>query len=120
MKIYLAGKISGDPDYQKKFNDIEAVLLQKGYSVMNPARLCNCDGFTWDDYMTVSSAMQQVCDATVLLADWQDSRGARIEALKAKKNQQKIYIINTEPEFCLVPFVQDKKSINSKGEWENV
>ena len=27
MKIYLAGKISGDPDYQKKFNDIEAVVM---------------------------------------------------------------------------------------------
>ena len=108
MKIYIAGKITGDPDYKVKFDDVEAVLVNKGHSVMNPARLGNYEEFSWDDYMEVASAMQKVCEATVLLPDWQDSKGARIELHTAEQLGHKIYLWHTRVwDDLLIPFVSE-------------
>ena len=41
MKIYIAGKITGDKNYKEKFDTVEKLLASKGHSVMNPAQLGN-------------------------------------------------------------------------------
>lgn len=108
MKIYIAGKISGDPGYREKFAEVEFALKDKGFSVMNPARLSEGKEFCWNDYMAVTSAMQQVCEATVLLPDWQDSKGARLELKKAGELGQKIYLWHTRVwDDLLIPFVSE-------------
>lgn len=35
-KIYIAGKITGDPDYKTKFNTAAEAYKKKGYIVLNP------------------------------------------------------------------------------------
>ena len=85
MKIYIAGKITGDKNYREKFEKVASSLREHGFSVMNPACLSEDKEFCWDDYMAISSAMQKTCDATVLLPDWQDSKGARIELQTAER-----------------------------------
>lgn len=108
MKIYIAGKITGDPNYREKFTEVAEELRQRGDSVMNPACLSEDKEFSWDDYMAVASAMQQVCDATVLLPDWQDSKGARIELKTAENLGHKIYLWHTRVwDDLLVPFVSE-------------
>ena len=82
--MYIAGKITGDPNYRDKFEKVERTLVWLGYSVMNPACLSEGREFTWEDYMAITASMQQVCDATVLLPDWKDSRGARTELKTAE------------------------------------
>lgn len=84
MKIYIAGKITGDSEYKAKFQRAEEKLRAMGHSVMNPAWICASPDFDWKDYMKVSEAMQKVCEATVLLPDWYDSKGAREEYSRAK------------------------------------
>lgn len=37
MKIYIAGKITGDPNYREKFEKVASSLREHGFSVMNPA-----------------------------------------------------------------------------------
>ena len=37
--IYISGKISGDPEYRRKFYLAKRELLEKGWSVFNPAEL---------------------------------------------------------------------------------
>lgn len=108
MKIYIAGKITGDPNYREKFTEVAKELRQRGDSVMNPACLSEDKEFCWDDYMAITTAMQQVCDATVLLPDWQDSRGARIELQTAERLGHKIYLWHTRVwDDLLVPFVSE-------------
>lgn len=63
MRIYIAGKITGDKNYKKKFAKAERALKKKGHSVMNPAWLKEYGEFDWIDYMGVSGAMQQTCEA---------------------------------------------------------
>lgn len=91
MKIYISGAISSDPDYKAKFAAAEAALVGKGHLVMNPAILPQ--GFTWEDYMTVALAMQSVCDATLFLPDWNESKGAKVEHFHAteKAHRHKRY-----------------------------
>lgn len=91
MKIYIAGKITGDPDYKKKFADAETALVRKGHSVMNPAWQNEGKEFNYADYMLVSEAMQKICNAIVLLDDWKESEGATLEHHRAILRGQKIF-----------------------------
>ena len=35
-KIYIAGKITGDPEYKAKFEAAAEAYKKKGYTVLNP------------------------------------------------------------------------------------
>ena len=39
MKVYIAGKITGNENYKKEFRKAEEVLNKLGHIVMNPAVL---------------------------------------------------------------------------------
>lgn len=79
MKIYIAGKITGDENYREKFRNA-AKQLRDQYDdtvVLTPAELP--EGMTRADYMRICFAMIDTADCVVLLPDWADSPGARVE-----------------------------------------
>ncbi len=39
MKIYIAGKITGEPNYKEKFDIAATNLEEQGHIVLNPAEL---------------------------------------------------------------------------------
>lgn len=39
MKIYIAGKITGEPNYKEKFDIAATSLEAQGHIVLNPAEL---------------------------------------------------------------------------------
>ena len=77
MKIYIAGKITGNPDYKEQFAEAEKELRGKGHSTMNPAVLP--DGFEHHEYMKICFSMIDVCEAVYFLENWRDSEGAMME-----------------------------------------
>lgn len=77
MKVYIAGKITGDPGYRDKFAAAEIQLGWQGNTVLNPAELP--EGMTPADYMRICLAMIDVADLVVFLPDAKDSAGARLE-----------------------------------------
>lgn len=77
MKVYIAGKITGDPGYRDKFAAAEIQLGWRGHTVLNPAELPG--GMSREDYMRICFAMIDVADAVVFLPDAKDSAGARLE-----------------------------------------
>ena len=77
MKIYIAGKITGDPAYRDKFAAAEIQLGGQGHVVLNPAELP--EGMAQADYMRICFAMIDVADAVVFLPDAKESAGARLE-----------------------------------------
>lgn len=89
QKLYLSGKITGDQNYKTKFGSAAGELRKKGFAVMNPAMLP--DGFDYDDYMHVCKAMIERCEAIVLLPDWTESDGAKMEVGHAVANRKRVY-----------------------------
>lgn len=95
MKVYIAGKISGDPDYREKFLTVELQIrqalraAQRGALfdfdvnfdakpvVLNPAR--QPERMSPADYMRLSFAMIDCADEVLFLPDWEDSPGAQLE-----------------------------------------
>ena len=77
MKIYIAGKITGDPDYRAKFADAQRQIEAQGHIVLNPATLP--EGMEPKDYMRICFAMIDCADTVFLLPGWQGSPGAQLE-----------------------------------------
>lgn len=77
MKIYIAGKITSEPNYKEKFDIAATSLEAQGHIVLNPAELP--EGMLPADYMRICFAMIDTADAIYLLKDWYSSSGASIE-----------------------------------------
>lgn len=77
MKIYIAGKITGDPKYRERFREEAERLEGLGHIVLNPAELP--EGMSKAEYMRICFAMIDCADTVFLLPDWQGSPGAQME-----------------------------------------
>lgn len=77
MKIYIAGRITGDPQYKEKFGRVEAYYRNQDYTVLNPA--CLPEGMTSADYMRVCFSMIDSADAVAFIPGWETSPGATLE-----------------------------------------
>ena len=77
MKIYIAGKITGDPEYRRKFARAARQVEEFGHIALNPAELP--EGMTPEEYMRICFAMLDVADEMWYLTDAVDSPGAFLE-----------------------------------------
>lgn len=97
--LYLAGPITGRPNYRRDFATAERLLGRVGYEVLNPARhegartarawqeLQLADPpegdprrqASWHDYMRDALRAITLADGVALLPDWEQSRGATWE-----------------------------------------
>jgi hypothetical protein len=81
MHVYLAGPMTGYPDYNRPaFHAAQRWLEARGHSVINPAHHDITDG-TWEQYLALALHVIHAGqpDAIVMLPGWQASRGARLE-----------------------------------------
>lgn len=77
MKIYIAGKITGDKRYKAKFAAAAKNLQAAGHVVLNPATLPA--GLEQADYMRICMAMLDTADQVTFLPDYRESAGAMVE-----------------------------------------
>jgi hypothetical protein len=96
-KIYISGKITGlDTDVATKlFKDAENYAKDEmGYEPVNPMELCEQDDtWEWIDYMRVDIKALVDCDAILMLPNWEDSDGAKLELVIAQGLKLEIYYI---------------------------
>lgn len=85
MKIYLAGKITGDPEYKAKFEAAEKQLRKENPAsiILNPAILP--EGLEEEDYMRITMDMLLAADEAVFLEDATESLGAIAEGSMCRK-----------------------------------
>ena len=83
--IYVAGPMSGIKDHNRPlFNMVATELSDQGHSVLNPATLP--DGLSQVQYMQICLPMVAAAHELVMLPGWEQSEGAYIEFLLAKKS----------------------------------
>ena len=84
MKYYIAGPMSGRPNYNRdKFLKAEMDLLDTGAVVLNPA--CLPSGLSQPEYMDICFAMIRASTHIMMLRGWKESEGATAEYYYAKK-----------------------------------
>lgn len=88
MKIYIAGKITGDPKYRDRFRDEAEKLEALGHIVLNPAELP--EGMSKAEYMRICFAMIDCADMVFLLPGWQGSPGGAAGAGLLQLHRQAI------------------------------
>jgi len=87
--IYIAGPMSGIKNFNRPlFNMVASELTEQGHSALNPATLP--DGLSQGQYMQICLPMVAVADELVMLPGWEQSEGAYIEFLLAKKSGKTI------------------------------
>lgn len=77
MRVYIAGPVTGKPDYKADFDLAAAALQREGHVPVNPAELDN--GMGYEECMRRALQMMLGCDAVYLLPGWEASRGATLE-----------------------------------------
>ena len=83
-KIYIAGPISGLPNFTRDAFNAEAHrLLGLGHVALNPAILP--DGLEQHEYMAICIEMVKMAEQLVMLPGWERSAGARAEHALAIK-----------------------------------
>ncbi|HGU8391426.1 TPA: DUF4406 domain-containing protein [Escherichia coli] len=105
LKIYIAGPMTGYPDYNRAaFNAKASELMAEGHIVLNPAMLPG--GLCQSEYMDICLAMVRSADAIYLLNRWEESVGAREEhALAEKLGLTVIYESPTNIECQVAPHI---------------
>ena len=80
-KIYIAGKVSGEPlaGCTMKFGTAQKEVESQGFEAVNPLAVVGNWQTPWQKAMRLCLHALIDCDAVLLLNDWQDSRGAMIE-----------------------------------------
>lgn len=85
MKIYLAGPMTGLPEFNyPAFHAAAKELRDAGHEVENPAESTLPEGSTWQEYMKDGISRLLHCDAIHLLPGWEASRGAMAEFIVAQ------------------------------------
>ena len=112
MKLYIAGPMSGYPQFNyPAFHAAAEALGALGYEYVSPAELdseelqklamqskdgsfkdIECANETWGDMLARDvKLVADIVDGVCLLPGWEQSRGARLEAFVAASMQKPVY-----------------------------
>lgn len=91
MRWYISGPMTGLPDLNRSaFAQAAALIRAAGHTALNPAELCPL-GITWKGAMQIDLAALKTADGVLLLPNWEQSRGARIEVWWARRHDLEIW-----------------------------
>ena len=80
MRIYIAGPMTGLPDFNfPAFHAAAKHLRAQGHDVVNPAEISPDPLLSWEEWMRRDIPQLLTCEAIYLLPGWENSKGAWLE-----------------------------------------
>ena len=79
MKTYIAGAITGNPNYKDHFDQAAFEVVDLGLVPVVPISLPHNHDKSWSAYMRECIACLVYCDAVYMINNWKSSLGAMIE-----------------------------------------
>jgi hypothetical protein len=119
MKLYISGPMTGRKDLnQEDFEETATVVKQLGHHPITPFDLDVVDPAPMGDW--VANMKRDIkylvgFDGVVVLDDWIDSPGARLEVLIASRMKLPIFFLNDEGELLKLKIEHD---IDTHVSWE--
>lgn len=80
--VYIAGPITGDPDYKQKFDAVTKKLREFNLETVNPTDAP--EGLTYRQYINRGLEKLSKCDLICMLPYSDQSPGARLERIYAR------------------------------------
>lgn len=98
--IYLSGPMSGLPDYNRPaFDRAAKSLREKGYKVWSPAEAFDRSVLMpRSHYMRVDIEALMKCTTVMMLPNWEQSKGARLEFEIAKELELPVLLLSDDGE----------------------
>ena len=92
-KIYIAGKVTGEPiaECTMNFGTAQIAIEKLGHQAVNPLEVINDWACPWDLAMRRCIAALMECDAILALDNCKQSEGATIELQLAHKLRMPIF-----------------------------
>lgn len=94
MKVYIVGRISGDPDDYDHFQRAALKVRMMGHTVLSPMILP--DGLDDEDYTHIFYSMMDVSEGVYFLDNWKNSARAQ-EAYRYAEHTGKTILYEKEP-----------------------
>jgi len=93
MKIYIAGKVTGEKIHEctMKFGEAQKKLEALGHEAINPLQVVNDWHATWQDAMRKCIVALMGAEAVLFLPDSELSKGARLENHIAEAMELKVF-----------------------------
>lgn len=88
-RVYLAGPITGVPDFMTRFSAAKAYLETKNRHVFSPAHVSSVlpnKCMTRKNFMTMGIFLLSMCEEIAMLPGWQTSDGCQMEMAYAQAN----------------------------------
>lgn len=90
MKYYLAGPMTGLPNYNREaFEEETSRLHNLGYDIVSPAEI-NLEDASWCECLRKDLRAMLDCQGIILMPGWQESRGASLECYVASALEMRI------------------------------
>lgn len=121
MRVYMAGPISKEPDYIKKFEKAkrQIKLMLPDCDVINPAKLSEIlpKGKHYE-YLQICYKLIAMADVVVLLPNWDSSVGAIKEQIFAKTKNIPVFELSNLKALRNYVRTQKKKGLNMNMKYE--
>lgn len=103
-RTYISGKITGlDLQVAREYFELAAQQLKEaGHLPVNPMEICPYNPeWEWHHYMAEDIRALLVCDAILMLENWRESKGARVEhAIAVQLGLKIFYSLNDIKKTC--------------------